>query len=513
MSTAVLPESPSAVTPEALRATRRDWWGLAVLMLPVLIVSIDNTVLSFALPYIALDLQPSAATQLWIVDIYPLVLAALLVSMGNLGDRIGRRKLLLIGATGFAIVSVVAAYSTSAEMLLTSRALLGLFGAALMPCTLSLLRGMFHDRGQRRLAIAVWATGFAAGGAIGPVVGGALLEHAFWGSVFLLAVPFLLPLLVLAPILVRESRDPRPGPFDVVAIVLSIGTFAPVVYGIKHLATAGFDVVTVLAFALGLASGTLFVRRLLKQDNPLLDVRLFALPAFTGSVLVNLLSVFSFVGLLYFLSQHLQLVLGLSPMNAGLVLVPGTVAMVAASLLVVRWVRRVPPAILMGIGLGLAGTAYAVFAIFGGAATIPMIVAAFALLSMGIGMAETLSNDIIVAAVPPEKAGAASAVSETSYELGAVLGTSVLGGVLAAGYAANLTIPAGVSPQDAALAGETLAGALTVADRISGDVGAALAESARHAFDSGVVSTSIVGVVLAVGAVVLALRTVRGQRA
>ena len=255
------------------------------------------------------------------------------------------------------------------------------------------------------------------------------------------------------------------------------------------------------------------MRRLLKQDNPLLDVRLFALPAFTGSVLVNLMSVFSFVGLLYFLSQHLQLVLGLSPMNAGLVLVPGTVAMVAASLLVVRWVKRVPPAMLMGIGLALAGAAYAIFALRGGDATIAMIITAFALLSMGIGMAETLSNDIIVAAVPAEKAGAASAVSETSYELGAVLGTSVLGGVLAAGYAANLTIPAGVSVADAAQASETLAGALTVADRISGEVGAALAASAKHAFDSGVVATSVVGVVLAVGAAVLALWTVRGQRA
>lgn len=495
------------------RATARDWWGLAVLMLPVLIVSIDNTVLSFALPYIALDLQPSAATQLWIVDIYPLVLAALLVSMGNLGDRIGRRRLLLIGAVGFAVVSVAAAYSTSAEMLLAMRALLGLFGAALMPCTLSLLRGMFDDRGQRRLAIAVWATGFAAGGAIGPVVGGALLEHAFWGSVFLLAVPILLPLLVLAPILVRESSDPDPGPFDVVAIVLSMATFAPIVYGIKHLATSGFDAVVVAAFAVGVAAGTLFVRRLLRQTNPLLDVRLFLLPAFTGSVLVNLLSVFSFVGLLYFLSQHLQLVLGLGPMNAGLVLVPGTLAMIAASLLVVRLVRRVRPAVLMACGLSGAAAAYLIFAVTGGHAGIPLIAGAFALLSMGIGMAETLSNDIIVAAVPPAKAGAASAVSETSYELGAVLGTSVLGGVLAAGYAANLAIPAGVSAADGAQAGETLAGALTVADRLPVDLGAALADSARAAFDSGVVATSVVGIALAIGAAVLALLTVKDPHA
>ncbi len=514
MSTTALPPTSATTTPTDLapRATRRDWWGLAVLMLPVLIVSIDNTVLSFALPYIALDLQPTAATQLWIVDIYPLVLAALLVSMGNLGDRIGRRRLLLVGAVGFAAVSVMAAYSTSAEMLLAARALLGLFGAALMPCTLSLLRGMFADRFQRRLAIAVWATGFAAGGAIGPVVGGFLLEHAFWGSIFLLAIPFLVPLLVLAPILVRESRDPAPGRFDVVAIVLSMATFAPIVFGIKHLATVGFDTVAVASFVVGLAAGTLFVRRLLRQGNPLLDVRLFAVPAFTGSVLVNLLSVFSFVGLLYFLSQHLQLVVGLSPMSAGLVLVPGTLAMIAGSLLVVRIVKRVRPGILMACGLSMAGLAYVVFAVTGGHASIPVIAAAFAILSIGIGSAETLSNDIIVAAVPPAKAGAASAVSETAYELGAVLGTSVLGGVLAAGYAANLVVPAGVPAAEAARAGETLAGALTVAERLPAELGTALADSARAAFDSGVVATSVVGIVLAAGAVVLALATVRGRQ-
>lgn len=504
--------SAVATEPAPRLARARDWWGLAVLMLPVLIVSIDNTVLSFALPVIARDLQPSAALQLWIVDVYPLVLAALLVSMGNLGDRIGRRKLLLIGSVGFAVVSVLAANAPTAEALLVARALLGVFGAALMPCTLSLLRGMFLDRRQRRLAIAVWATGFAAGGAIGPIVGGVLLEHGHWGSVFLLAVPFLVPLLVLAPLLVTESRDPNPGPLDVVAIVLSMLTFAPVVFAIKHLATEGFDLVVVVGVVVGIAAGTVLVRRLLAQRNPLLDVRLFAVPAFTGSVLVNLVSVLSMVGLLYFLAQHLQLVMGMGPMEAGLVLLPGTLAMVVASLLVVRWVRRVPPAVLMSVGLGLAGIAYLVFAVTGGSSAVWVLATAFALLSIGVGMAETLSNDIIVAAVPPAKAGAASAVSETAYELGAVLGTSILGGILAASYAANLVVPAGLTSAQADAAGETLAGALDVADQLPADLAAALADSARHAFDAGVVVTASVGVVLSILAIVLAARTVRGQR-
>lgn len=493
-------------------ATRTQWWGLAVLMLPVLIVSIDNTVLSFALPYIALDLQPSAAMQLWIIDIYPLVLAGLLVSMGNLGDRIGRRRLLLIGAVGFAVVSVIAAYATTAEMLLTARALLGLFGAALMPCTLSLLRGMFTDRRERRLAIAIWATGFAAGGAIGPIVGGVLLEHFAWGSVFLLAVPILLPLLIGAPLLITESRDPSPGPFDLPSILLSMLTFTPLVFGIKHVATEGWDLIAWVCFAVAVGSGYLFARRLLRQRNPLLDVRLFTVGAFTGSVLINLISVFSFVGLLYFLSQHLQLVLGMSPMNAGLVLVPGTVAMVVASLLVVKLVRRIRPAHLVAIGLLLGAATYATFALTGGDADLWVFALGFAALGAGVGAAETLSNDIIVAAVPPAKAGAASAVSETAYELGAVLGTSVLGGVLAATYARNLTIPSGVPAEQAAAAGETLAGALTVADALPATVGEQLAESARHAFDSGIVATSIVGVVTMLLATVLALRALRDQR-
>lgn len=494
------------------RAGRKEWLGLAVLMLPVLLVSIDNTVLSFALPYIALDLQPSAAMQLWIIDIYPLVLAGLLVTMGSFGDRIGRRKLLLIGSTGFALVSVLAAFSVSAEMLLISRLLLGFFGAMIMPCTLSLLRGMFHDRAQRRLAIAVWATGFSAGTAIGPIVGGVLLEHFHWGSVFLIAVPFLLPLLIFAPLLVTESRDPNPGPIDVPAILLSMAALAPIVFAIKHTATDGIDLISVGALLVGVLSGWLFVRRLLKQENPILDMRLFAVPAFTGSVLVNLVSVVALVGLLFFLSQHLQLILGLTPLQAGLMLLPGTVTMIVAGLLIVRVVRRVKVHIAMAFGLGLAFLAYLSLAITGGSAPLWMLVAAFTLLAAGIAIAETLSNDVIIASVPPAKAGAASAVSETAYEVGAVLGTSVLGGVLTASYRSGMVVPEGATAEQAHAARETLAGAVNVSNELeAGGMTAqaqTLLDSAFHAFDAGSTVTSAVGAVLMVGAIILALRMV-----
>lgn len=514
------PAGPSAVptgqtTPEepVRRAGAREWAGLAVLLLAVLLVSIDNTVLSFALPSISRELQPSAATQLWIVDSYPLVLAALLVPMGNLGDRIGRRRLLLIGATGFAVVSVLAAFAPTAEALLAARIGLGVFGAALMPCTLSLIRGMFAVREQRRLAIAIWATGFSAGAAIGPIVGGVLLERFHWGSVFLIAVPLLLPLLILAPVFVTESRDPNPGPFDLPSVLLSVLTITPVVFAIKHIAVDGLDLIAIGCAGLGLMAGWLLVRRLLRQPNPLLDVRLFAYPAFTGSVLINLLSVLALIGLLFFLSQHIQLVLGLSPMQAGLLLLPGTVSMVVAGILVVRLVRRFSERTLVSTGLSLSAMAYVAMA--AGGAHVPAAVLAliFSALAVGIGVAETLSNDIILASVPPHKAGAASAVSETAYEIGAVLGTSILGGVLTASYRGNLQLPAGLSSDEAGRAGETLAGALQVSEQLEGAQGAQLAEAAKSAFDSGVVVSAGAGALLVALAIGLAATLLRQPKA
>ncbi|HKH09450.1 MAG TPA: MFS transporter, partial [Agromyces sp.] len=291
------------------RAPRRAWLALAVLMLPVILVSVDNTVLSFALPAISRDLEPTAAQQLWIIDAYPLVLAALLVAMGSAGDRWGRRRMLLIGSVGFAALSVAAAFAPTAEALIGARAALGFFGAMLMPSTLSLLRSIFLDREQRRVAIAIWASGFAAGSALGPLVGGVLLEHFAWGSVFLLAVPVLVPLVVLVPLLIPESRDPAPGRIDGVSILLSLAAMGAVVYGIKSIATEGVGGLGVQGIIIGVLAGVWFVRRQLRSTTPMLDVRLFRQGSFGGGVMVNLLSVIALVGFLFFVSQHLQLVL------------------------------------------------------------------------------------------------------------------------------------------------------------------------------------------------------------
>jgi DHA2 family multidrug resistance protein-like MFS transporter len=502
----------SSLDQSRAKATTKQWLALGVLMLPVLLVSVDNTVLSFALPHISRELRPSGIEQLWMVDAYSLALAALLVAMGNLGDRFGRRRMLMIGSIGFGAVSVLAAFAPDAGWLIAARVLLGVFGAMLMPSTLSLLRSIFTDRRQRRLAVAIWATGFSAGSAIGPVVGGLLLQHFWWGSVFLIAVPVLLPLLILAPLLIRESKDPTPGPFDLISILLSAAALAPIVYAIKEFATDGFAVLPVVLVVVGVTAGWLFVRRLLRQDNPMLDMRLFRVPTFSGAVIVNLMSVVSLVGFLFFLTQHLQLVLGLSPLDSALVLAPGTVVIIAAGLGVVPLVRKVRPGYVMATGLGLSLLAYGSIAVLGEHSTLLSLVIAFCVLGAGIGAAETLSNDLIISTVPPDKAGAASGISETAYELGAVLGTAVLGSILTAAYRSTIVIPAGLSPADATAAHETLGGAVEVAAENAGPIGDKLLESARAAFDSGVTTTSWVAVVLMGIAVVVTLVTLRKVR-
>ena len=510
--TSTLTQDIAIAEAESTRVGWRGWAALVVLMLPVLLVSVDNTVLSFALPQIALDLEPTATQQLWIIDSYPLVLASLLVTMGVLGDRFGRRRMLLIGAAGFGAVSALAAFAPSAEWLIAARAAMGIFGAMLMPSTLSLLRTIFGNRDQRRLAIAIWAAGFSAGAALGPVVGGILLEHFAWGAVFLMAVPVLVPLLVLVPILVPESRDPHPGRFDPLSVVLSLATMVPIVYAIKEFAVHGTEsVVPLVLVVLGIGFGALFVRRQNRLESPMLDMRLFRRATFSGSVLVNLLSVVGLVGFLYFVAQHLQLIVGLSPLDAGLALVPGLVAMIIAGIGVVPIAKRVAPRVVVPSALGFSILGYVLVAVSASTGALPLLIGAFVALGVGIGAAETVSNELILASAPPAKAGAASAVSETAYELGAVLGTTVIGGLLAAFYRANLTVPAGVPDAAASAARETLAGAVAASHTLDDTIGQALRDAAAHAFDAGVGVTALIGAGLIVVAAVIAALTLGGR--
>ncbi len=508
MSTAT---ARTAAAPSTPRAGRREWLGLAVLMLPVLLVSVDGTVLTFAVPSITRALVPTGTELLWAVDVYPLVLAGLLITAGTLGDRFGRRRMLLVGAAGFGIASVLAAYAPDIRWLIAARALQGLFGAALMPSTLSLLRNLFLDQQQRRLAIAVWAAGFSGGAALGPVLGGWLLEHYWWGSVLLVNVPVLALLLVVGPLLLPESRDPAPGRLDLVSVGLSLATMLPVVYAIKTLATGSVGVLSVGAAVLGLASGVTFVRRQLHRRDPLMDLRLFRSRVVTAAIGANLLSIAALSGLLLLTSQYLQLVLDRSPLEAGLLLIPGLVAAVLAGLAAVPLAKVLPVRWLVVAGLLLGVAGYVVATRLGPDSDVAVLVLAFGLVAAGAGLSETLTNDAILTAAPPERAGQASAVSETAYELGTGLGVAVLGSVLGAVYTARLVLPDGLGGAQETAA-STLGGAVDLADRLPGGSAAALTDSARDAFSAGMDAAAGIGVVVMLTAVVLVAAVWRERR-
>src|SRR6266536_3225333 len=311
------------------RAGRREWIALAVIALPCLLYSMDLSVLYLALPSLTADLKPSGAQLLWISDIYGFMIAGFLITMGNLGDRIGRRRLLLIGAAAFGCASVLAAFASSVAMLIAARALLGIAASTLAPSTLSLIRNMFLDPRQRTFAIGVWVTSFSLGGALGPLLGGLLLHFFWWGSVFLLAVPVMALLLVLGPRLLPEFRDPDAGRFDLVSATLSLVSVLALVYGIKDLAQNGLGPVPALAILAGLAIGLAFVRRQQKLAEPLIDLRLFRTPAFSASLAANTLSLFLVFGTFFLIAQYLQLVLGLSPLSAGLWTLPSSLGFIA----------------------------------------------------------------------------------------------------------------------------------------------------------------------------------------
>ncbi|MFC9085849.1 MFS transporter [Nocardiopsis dassonvillei] len=492
----------------------REWTALAVLVLPVILISVDSTVLGFAVPALSEQLRPDAGQLLWIVDVYGFVLAGLLITMGSLGDRIGRRRLLMIGSAAFGAASLLAAFSPTAEVLIAARALLGLAGASLMPSTLSLLRNIFLDPRQRLLAIALWASGFSGGAALGPILGGWLLEHFFWGSVFLINLPVMALILVLVPLLVRESRNPDSGRLDPLSVVLSMAAILPVVYGVKNLATEGLAVVPVVSLLVGLGLGYLFVRRQKALDDPLIDVGLFRYRVFSVAVATNLMIVFSLVSSLFFLTQYLQLVLGISPMRAGFVLVPGLVLSVLAGLVAVRLSRHLSLATVIGGSLLVTATGFAVlvFAPQGNVVTgVVLVTAGFALIATGSGFAETLTNGAIMSAAPPQRAGAASAISETAYELGAALGVALLGSVLTASYRANLTAVEGVPSGAVDAARETLGGAANAAAEVGGAAGDALMLAARTAFTDGMHLTSVIAVVIVLAAAAQAWVLLRGR--
>jgi len=479
-------------------AGRRAWLGLAVLMLPTLLIAMDFTVLHLAVPTITEDLTPSSAQLLWILDIYGFLIAGSLITMGTLGDRIGRRRLLMIGAAAFGLASTLAAFSTSAEMLIAARALLGIAGATLMPSTMALLRNMFPDPKQFMVAIGIWVSGFSAGSAIGPLLGGFMLEHFWWGSVFLLNVPVMVLLLVLGPVLLPEYRNPDPGRFDLLSAGQSLAAVLLVIYGVKRTAEGGAGWVSYAAIATGLIVGVLFLRRQRRLPDPLLDLGLFSNRAFSTSVGSMTFGIFAFLGVNFFSAQYLQLVHGLSPFHAGLWTLPGAIAFIVSSNLAPRLVRSVRPVNVVTTGWALAALGFVVLSQVGTDSSLWLLAASNVLMAGGFGMVVTLVVDMIMGAAPPERAGAASALSETSQELGGALGLAILGSLGTAVYRQSLsdTIPAGLPPHAVDSARDTLGGAVVAAAGLPDPVAGALLVAARDAFVQGMHLTAVIGVVL-----------------
>ncbi|MFF4489164.1 MFS transporter [Streptomyces sp. NPDC001544] len=492
----------TSATPTAL-AGRREWTALGVLMLPLLLVSMDVSVLYFATPAINADLRPTGTQQLWIFDVYGFVLAGLLMTMGSLGDRIGHRRLLLMGAAAFGTASVLAAYANSAETLIAARAVLGIGGATLMPSTMALLRTMFTDPGQRAKAIGLWSGVMTGGIALGSVMSGVLVEHFWWGSVFLVNLPAMLLLLVLGPVLLPESRSANPGRFDWMSVPLSMAAVLPVIYGLKEIPSEGWHVRYVVSVAAGLLFAALFVRRQRTAASPLISPALFRARGFTPSIVLTLVSAFGMMGSALFTTQYLQSVLGKSPLEAALwSLLPSVLIGVAGPVTTQLVQKGVDRGHVVAAGFAVAAAGYGML-VLTGTDSLWLTLAAAGVLASGVVMVMSQLSDLALSSAPLEQAGAASSVMETGTEFGGALGMAVLGSIGTAVY--RHEIPASAP----AAAHETLGGALAVAGRLPGRTGGALTTAAREAFTSGMHAAALAGAVLLAGAAVVAAMTLR----
>jgi DHA2 family multidrug resistance protein-like MFS transporter len=497
------------------KATRREWIGLFVLALGALMYVMDLTVLELAVPKISADLRPTSAELLWIMDIYGFFVAGALITMGALGDRIGRRKLLLIGATAFGATSLLAAFSTTPAMLIVSRAALGIAGATLAPSTLSLIFHMFQDPRERSIAIGVWIGAFSAGSAVGPVVGGVMLEFFWWGSVFLLALPVMAALLILGPRVLPESRDPDAGRLDPASAVMGILAVLAVIFGLKQFAQEGLSPLPIAAVVVGLVVGWAWVRRQTQLADPMVDIRLFRVPAFSAALVVNFVTVFVVVGYFLFVAQYLQLVASLTPFQAGLLSLPSAIAFIVGSQAAPRIVRRIGTANLIGGGLALGSLGLVVLTqVQTTNGLVPLVVASL-IISLGLAPTFGLTTELIVGAASPERSGAASGISETGAELGGALGLALLGSLGVVIYRGGLanSLPAGLPTEAAAAARDTLGGAVGVAAGLPAGMADALLVAARSAFVDGMHVAAAIAAMVGFGLAIFALIALRGEGA
>jgi MFS transporter, DHA2 family, multidrug resistance protein len=491
------------------RAGRREWLALAVLCLPTLLVTVDISVLILALPRVSAELGAGGLQQLWITDIYGFMIAGFLVTMGTLGDRYGRRRVLLSGAAVFIVASVLAAFSTSTGMLIASRALLGVAAATIMPTVLALIRDLFRDPKQMGAAYGVWGTSIMAGVVLGPAIGGLLLGAFWWGSVFLMGVPVMGLLLVAGPALLPESRQPGGGRPDPVSVAISLGAILPAVYGLKEIARNGWRPLPVAAIVAGAVLGWLFIARQRRLASPLLDLRLFRIRALSAALVLGLVIGFVMSGTGLAVTMYLQMVEGLTPLRVALWMLPASLAMVVAGNVGPAIARTVRPAHVIAGGLALAAAGALVLTQVSGPAGLAVLVTALVIIYVGGAPVGILCNFLIMSSAPPEKAGSAGSLSSTGGELGVALGVAVLGSIGTAVYRAGVAVPAGVPAEAGSAARESIAGAVSAAGQVPSPLGAELIGSAQAAFTTSLHAVAGAVGVLFLGLAVLAVAMLR----
>lgn len=487
------------------------WTVLIVLCVSLLFVALDTTILYVAVPAVTEDLRPGPVELLWVVDVYPLIAASLLILFGTLGDRVGRRRILLFGYGLFALASAGAALAPNPQILIVARALLGVGGAMIMPATLSILRQVFPDRRERAVAIGVWSAVAAVGAAVGPVLGGFLVENFWWGSVFLINIPMMAVMLLVGRWLLPESRGERNGPWDVLgAVVAALGVLG-LVLGVKRIGS-GEPVLgwtTLGPMVAGLALLALFVRRQRRRAHPLIDMRLFARPAFGTSVGCIVLAMLALVGLQLIAVQYLQLVLGMSPLETGLRMLPLVFAAMAAGLTGSRMLQALGPRLMVSAGFVLTAVAVLCLTTMGTHDRPWQLSLGFVLLGFGFqstlfGAYESMLNE-----APAAQSGGAAAIGETSYQLGAGIGVALLGSVMNAAYAPGLRHVHGVPHRASAAAAHSLGEAYQVAGDLGGGARLALRAAARASFVHGLHVTLVASALLLLIGAAIALRLPR----